>query len=716
MHRVFKKMWLGSIAAGLTWASGGGAEPWEIKEFDVVNFRLLNVDQLTKLTFDGGPGTRQFYKDYIDTVLGGLPFDLERFGEIMAPIFDKSIMDDHLKLTAEFFEQWDLPEPTLNPIVSTQDVDQAYRLYLVQNLPNALGLYHIRDCIDEDKIGVILIDANDVFSGQGVTDRGLITLSHELFHAVEFSTPLYTQLCKKVPTLWISEGIADAVGLDITRSALAADVPQVEKPQAIAGARNYTAPLHLPATNTDAYMTSSFWRFMAEYYAYRFAGAPQPGPAPGPVHYGYLDSFYERPASVLADREIERPPGELEMLDDWVKSTYPGKGLRDLYTLFASALPFYPDRRQEQWGAPIDSTTWLKWTFGGCPTVELTPEAPVSEPVLFSIEEIAAACWMIDVSAFNSGERTDQIPVVGDVFGDAVELEQLAAGSGLNTDWDSFATSGNFNTELGPPPPVRVSTKVSVDPSSSDEGDYVTFWEFPFEPGINGSFVVTNVARNAVETQPIGTLSIVFTALAEYASMGPTTVDAGAVAEAINTPLEIELDEYRALVQPGLYSKVGDQYIGVRHSEGIENPCTLLISGYTDRQPGVQFNNMLGITLQMSGPIRPGEYAMAPYSESRGDPSEILPPRQAVAGVLLTNMPEGTNDLQFESGFLEIRSISPHLVVGYISGVANNRELSSQTGNYEIVETRTLGAKFSIKVEGILGKYRDGDFPCIKSN
>ena len=39
-----------------------------------------------------------------DTVLGALPFDVERFGDIMAPISDKPLMDDHLKLTAEIFQ------------------------------------------------------------------------------------------------------------------------------------------------------------------------------------------------------------------------------------------------------------------------------------------------------------------------------------------------------------------------------------------------------------------------------------------------------------------------------------------------------------------------------------------------------------------------------------------------------------------------------------
>ncbi len=176
------------------------------------------------------------------------------------------------------------------------------------------------------------------------------------------------------------------------------------------------------------------------------------------------------------------------------------------------------------------------------------------------------------------------------------------------------------------------------------------------------------------------------------------------------------LDNYRALVQPGLYRKVGDKYIGVTHSEGIVNPCTLHINGYTDRQPGVFFNNMLGISLQTSGPIGPGEYPVAPFIDRALDPDEIVPPGQAVAGVVLTNMPEGTNDLQFESGSLRIEHISRHLVVGHISGVANNRALSDVTGNPEIVETRTLAAKFSIRVKGVIEKSGVGDFPCIVSS
>ena len=146
----------------------------------------------------------------------------------------------------------------------------------------------------------------------------------------------------------------------------------------------------------------------------------------------------------------------------------------------------------------------------------------------------------------------------------------------------------------------------------------------------------------------------------------------------------------------------------------MQNPCLLQVTGYTERQPGVYFNNMMNISLQTPGPIAVGEYSVKAYAKSSGIASDILPPNQANAGVMLTNMPEGMNDLQFETGTLVIKHLSRHLVAGHISGVANHREYSTQTGNDEITETRSLAVKFSIRTEGISVTNPGGDYACIE--
>jgi hypothetical protein len=226
--------------------------------------------------------------------------------------------------------------------------------------------------------------------------------------------------------------------------------------------------------------------------------------------------------------------------------------------------------------------------------------------------------------------------------------------------------------------------------------------------------VIANVAKAAQMTRE-NDFDLVVELKPEGASMGaePPTTNPATLAAAIDAPLEIEFDNYHAVVQTGLARQVGDQFIGVAQSEGLINPCLLQVTARGEIEPGRHFAQMFGVMLQASGAITPGDYPIAPFKEFSGNYVEMLPDGQAEGGVLLYDMPENRNDLQWESGWLSIDQISPRLVVGRISGVANNRELSDVTGNYEIIESRTLAAKFSIRVRGVVGEYRDGAYPCI---
>ena len=76
-------------------------------------------------------------------------------------------------------------------------------------------------------------------------------------------------------------------------------------------------------------------------------------------------------------------------------------------------------------------------------------------------------------------------------------------------------------------------------------------------------------------------------------------------------------------------------------------------------------------------------------------------------------MPDGKNELQWETGTLTIDVINRHFVSGRIEGVAHHREYSEATKKKEITETRTLAAKFGLRVRGVLGKYRDMGYVCI---
>ncbi len=139
-----------------------------------------------------------------------------------------------------------------------------------------------------------------MFDGSRVTRRGLQTLTHELFHAVQYNSPLFRDHCSKPPTAWITEGTARAIGWDIARAQIAADeVSGSVDPKEVHGLRDYSTPLHRPASDDDAYHTSSFWRFLAEYNAHFYHGPPTPTAAPSAVDYGYLNALFDRPADAL---------------------------------------------------------------------------------------------------------------------------------------------------------------------------------------------------------------------------------------------------------------------------------------------------------------------------------------------------------------------------------------------------------------------------------
>jgi hypothetical protein len=220
------------------------------------------------------------------------------------------------------------------------------------------------------------------------------------------------------------------------------------------------------------------------------------------------------------------------------------------------------------------------------------------------------------------------------------------------------------------------------------------------------------MSDDAEATRPLTNISVTFTVLREYASMGGTKVDGKKLADAI-TSLPIELETFEAKVLPGQYAKVDDLFVGKGYSEGLLNPCLLRVTGYAARKPGAFFTDTFGFFLQTAGPITPGEYFTAD-PPSGGDYKDKMPPGEAVGGVVLTDMPDGENDLQFISGRLIIKSLTDGYVEGNLAGIAAYKEYSEITGQDEIVETRNISAKFSIQASGAIGDYSDKPYACLK--
>ena len=58
---------------------------------------------------------------------------------------------------------------------------------------------------------------NNVLRHGRLTDRGAVTVAHELFHAVQWGAPFFSCQSPGVVGDWIAEGTAEALGWDLVR-------------------------------------------------------------------------------------------------------------------------------------------------------------------------------------------------------------------------------------------------------------------------------------------------------------------------------------------------------------------------------------------------------------------------------------------------------------------------------------------------------------------
>lgn len=166
------------------------AEPWPIKEFEVLNVEPAGdvvplgvaVELLRELRVD------------LDN-----PLDLDLWETV--PLLDETrqAIETYLKESAGLLEQWGFRAPALEPVVLTAAGHRAHRVYIVENLnvgeEDAAGLYRSAHCIGGNET-VILLDADDILDASGlITPHGLSTVGHELFHAVQFATPFFASSC-----------------------------------------------------------------------------------------------------------------------------------------------------------------------------------------------------------------------------------------------------------------------------------------------------------------------------------------------------------------------------------------------------------------------------------------------------------------------------------------------------------------------------------------
>lgn len=224
------------------------------------------------------------------------------------------------------------------------------------------------------------------------------TLAHELMHPIIRSSPFINDNCRVGG--WISEGIPDAISMDLTRKIRGARFFEALEPHKggsilkIYGIRNYGNPLqeHVRGVGATAeekhnhnYPTSSFWRYLAEakYSKSREPHKPYPGSRPNAgldhsfVDYSYVVDLFNTKHPYSLNPIKANPIGDIRWVNEFLKSEpHIKSSLSRMYSRFiASFAQYHLDRigparqsaspRNVTWAAPSQEK-WMKVLFDGC--------------------------------------------------------------------------------------------------------------------------------------------------------------------------------------------------------------------------------------------------------------------------------------------------------------------------------------------------------------
>jgi hypothetical protein len=699
------------VVASLILPRQAVAEDWPIKSFQVVAVEPSGITDDHALLY-------RVIEDFVRNHRNDLiDLDFTSLIQTIEPSAARDILVRDIQIalirSAEWMESQGFSPPRLEPVVRLEDGTEAYRVYLVRGMESIAGIYHGNTC-DEGLRNerVIRLDYDDIQDNGSLTWRGKAVAAHELFHAVQYGSPFFQNCNNDAIGSWITEGTAKAMGWHMAKELSPRDVRDALEDSltgtrirgSLWGLRNYSNPLPVPADMSEpipspvAYATSSFWTYLAEYYGTQ--GHPK---TPGwnrqtsDYSFAYLVKFF----GVAADRDCNTVgascKSEIEWLDSQLRLNF-GKPLRDLYAEFGAAFALYGYWRLQD--NPIWDEFWVEGAFSpGCATVSLGSDdgnLQIIEEVR-QFEPLSMLCWEVQLNGFDA----EKLPVMI-----TAEMRSSAWRPTLNQLTSAIAE--------GKTRPAKADTQFVTGERQK------TTWEYEIpvvqddDRGKGTLFLLTNVADDAEYTARYSIrdntdFTLTFTVVREYAQMGASTVDGGSIADAIDTPLPLEFEQYRAHVFPGQNRKVGETYVGTGYADGLDEPCIMHIAAVRKSNAGALTpSDLIDIYIQTSGPFKPGEYPIIDGTGMRGP--QDAPPGFVVAGVFLSELPPPRHDMAFTSGTLRIDSVRGTLLTGRLTGTAINSEFLEGNG-----DTRTLSFAFSMKVRAPVGMYSSNPYACLAS-
>lgn len=681
------------------------AEPWPIKQFEVVNVE---------------PGGQLDTDRNLDDLVGAIARVIRETG-IIDPDFPgifttvplspesktKEDIERVLHQAATRMEQWGFRPPALEPVVTTPDGVKQYRVYLVKGLEGAAGLHHSNTCntlFREER--VILLDADDVLTG-GVLDLdGVQTTVHELFHAVQSGSPFFSNCNGNSIGNWIIEGQARAVGWAITsevrgvayRRALKDDH---QSRSTIWGLRRYSDRLPIPEyMSQEAYRTSSLWRFLSEVDA----SGPEVAASPGihPHNFSYLSRLLEtEPSERDCSTSGDPCTAEIRWLDTELRSLF-GKPLRELYARFMQAYALYGGGRLT--GSLVPDDLWLGRSFfhpgsmkrqAGCKTVHLGPTSDSLQQtmVIPRFEMASARCWKVHLQGFEEPHLKVAITTKLPTVPPQPRLEQLTA----------LLANGSLTMD---------KAKVEPTPPGDQRRANWTYW---FENNKETLFLLTNVADDAEATRALPNMEVTFTVLREYASMSASESGSGPSPADIDTPLPIEFDSFRGYAYPYSYRRVDDQYVGIDNMQGLTEPCFIKLGLMRNTESGDE----IAFQMNHEGPITPGDYVFAANNKKHAD--EVRGGFVGGFSIGAGNPLSGgrRQDFYIDSGNVTIDSVSGGLLRGHMEANGVRRNPYSGPNKFEKWGhlNLTIGMKFAILMKSPIGKpYSSTPYACLLEN
>lgn len=303
--------------------------------------------------------------------------------------------------------------PYIEPIVQDNGTAR-YRVYIFPfggsryrsgNADDGGG-YQTSDCAEKPEINWVSFNADKFSLESPLPKRKYWTLSHEMFHALQYGDQLMANCFEG--GMWIREGLADGAALYLINKKFPNFSGHIEGSSSAVGLRHYDWPLNFSTGRKNigaqsletktSYLTSSFWRFLPEY----FGGVK------------VLPHLLEKPlARDASEKDL------LRWLDERLR-TEPNiqTGLYLVYPHFVTEFASYGGSRYTSFDArsfgkgKAARMAWLKEGFSGCQEITLTPNNAVQK-ITVSVNKVAAICIRVQIQGF-SGNVTEQIEIVAD--------------------------------------------------------------------------------------------------------------------------------------------------------------------------------------------------------------------------------------------------------------------------------------------------------------